>query len=356
MSSISNNNYNEHVFEMALPRIQQAEIWKSEGPEINADAARLQKLFDSKDVDGYQEELDKLKSTGRQFRMTEGHVFEILDDPSAHMNVPIKIQVKEGCLTWYFEAPHDITKQSFRDEVFLSAGLGHVGVDHARFRYMRGTNSLHVKQMHTDESESQKNHNHYVLDKGQLFTPERFKAHIDGFVKAEQELNLMGDDGKEKFLTQGEADQIVKAYTEHWEKITAKDNTGLSILERMQDLNRKRWTQEDRHEHVKYNYLLNTVTSCDEEKESEQYLSQKSFFTIKPDWPLAKRIEAVGRAMRGGFSNRAHVRQMAGSKLPPLPELKEMDDKVQKRAIPQKQEKSITQEESTTKDSEVKDS
>lgn len=359
--------YNSHVFETELPRVPQARLWKL---EKSRDAVDLQRLFDKATenkedpilcknyIDKYQEKLEKLQSEGnRNFTLTKGKVFELVDDPEQKtMNVPIKIQVKEGVLTWYFCAPMDQTKQSFRDEIFLSAGLAQVGVDDSCFRYLRGTNSLHVKKMHTDESESLFNHNHYVLEKGYDYTPERFKQHLDGFVKAERELFSAGfleGETPEKFLTQEEADAIVKAYTQHWEKINqradepdeteAQKHAKKSLLEEKKELGQKRLTREDKHEWVKYSQLVHSVISSGFEKvgeevvpvadknkrrESETYIRKNDHFTINPDWELPKRIEAVKDAMRGGFSNRAQVRQMTNSPLPALPEITQMNDEV----------------------------
>ncbi len=407
------DEYNSHVFEVTLDRKPEAELWKL---QQNKDTEKLQNLFNlatqykddkvkcSKYINEYQATLDQLQSDGkREFTLTKGKVSELVEDP-AHktMKVPIKIQIKEGVLTWYFEAPMDQTTQSFRDEVFLAAGLAQVNVDHARFRYLRGTNSLHVKKMHTQEAESLMNHNHYILDKGEDFTPERVKQHLNSFVQAERELtkkgyiqNASSEVGKEKFLNQAEADAIVKKYEEHWNKITKTFDTvkvkqldnptdgwttqvGVSELEEKKELGQKRLTKEDRNEWVKYNNEFNTVTASGFKKvdnpidgwttvvqkdqildptfervenpadgwttvvpthalpgekdefmmESKTYINQKSHFTINPEWPLTKRIEAVKKAMRGGHSNRAQVRQMEHSNLPELAEINKMNDAV----------------------------
>jgi hypothetical protein len=332
---------NAHVFFAQLPREQVTKLYRSEGPEVNKDVARLQELFDKSQIDAYDKELKRLQKTGRQFRLTEGHVFEVFKDNPKEIGVPIQMTIKEGVLTWYFMAPHDQTSQEFRDETFLCAGLGHVNVDNAWFRYYRGSNAVHVEKMHTHEGESMFNHNHYILAKGQDFTPERLKQHLDGFVKAERELGYVVDqNGKkvEKILTQEEADEIVRQYTEHWKKITAKpDKNTPSILERCKELGQKRLTREDKHEWVKGNYQYNTVESEAEkiegnvkelQTERETYLSQKGFFTIDPNWPLPKRIKAVLKAMRGGHSELAHTRQTGYSKYPIKPAPKDTNDAV----------------------------
>jgi len=201
--------------------------------------------------------------------------------------------------------------------------------------------------MHTNEKESLMNHNHYILDKGKDFTPERFKQHLDGFVKAERELAEAGiikdgDSNGGKFLTQAEADQLVEAYTQHWNSInTVKGDSSTTELEEKKELGKKRLTKEDKIEFVKYNHQFNTVISegykKDEEGnvvksggklESETYLKKNAHFTIDPSWPLNKRISAVKDAMRGGFSNRAQVRQMEGSPLANLAEIQRQNDEV----------------------------
>lgn len=345
---------NAHVFFADLPRQQETKLYRSEGPDVNKDVARLQKLFDESQIDTYDAELKSLQKTGRQFRLTEGHVYEVFQDNPSTLKVPIKMSIKEGVLTWYFISPHDQTSQEFRDETFLCAGLGHVNVDDAWFRYYRGTNAVHVEKMHTHEGESMYNHNHYVLAKGQDFTPERLKQHLDGFIQAERELGYVVDqDGKqvEKILTQEEADEIVKQYTEHWKKITAKPDANTpSILEKCKALGHKRLTMADKNEWVKGNYQFNTVEAeadveVDSEKkktvkvtkkERETYLGQKSFFTIDKNWPLEDRILAVLVAMRGGRSELAHSRQTGYSKFPPKPVPKDTNDAVNVEAIRKK--------------------
>lgn len=190
------------------------------------------------------------------------------------------------------------------------------------------------------------NHNHYVLDKGLDFTPERFKQHMNGFVKAQKELaeaQYIDHDGK--YLSQQEADAIIESYREHWEKINCTMGETLKTeLQIKKEMGQKLLTREDKHEWVKYGNLVDEVIAEGYEKiftyddgkmlvraqgaamESQTYLGQASYFTVDPTWDLERRIEAIKRAMRGGFSNRAHVRQIDGSAFPCLAEVSVKND------------------------------
>lgn len=302
------------VFNIILHRVPVTTVWKSEGAEVNPHAAQLQELFDD-NVEAYQSELKKLENEGHKFRLADGRVYELLESTET-MEVPIKLQIKEGTITWYFLAPNDVTKQSFRDEVYRSAALAHLKVKNACEKYLRGTNSLHVKKMHTNESEAGLNHNHYRLLDGHDVTPEDLRQHLMGFIEAEQNQKLFvdGSAGKktEKYLTLEEANAILGKFEEHWTVITHKGPAKTinvngkplklpqrekSLLEEYKAKEYAKWTPEDIEEWEKYKDLEQPCRSIDNTK------------------PFEEQLKAAEKGMRSLRSEVAHERQMAGSRL-----------------------------------------
>lgn len=331
-------------FQVNLPRIQVAEKWRSEGAEVNEKVAHLQRLFDENIDNGkaYAEELARLKSEGHQFRLTRGKVYQIFESDKT-LDVPIRLQIKEGVITWYFIAPQDKTKQKFRDEVYESAGLAHLKVDHACEKYLRGTNALHVKKMHTKETEALYNHNHYRLMEGHDVTPTELRQHLMGFVEAQRKLELFVDSeggGKtEKFLTTDEAEEILKQYEEHWLRITHKGdakNVALddgrimklparesSLLEEYKTKELAKWDAEDWAE---WNAYKGLEQPC------------KTIFQ-SDDLPLATLRTAAQKAMRGIRAEFADTRQIKGSKLQTKATVVEKDDEIAALAAKDKTDK-----------------
>lgn len=335
------------VFEVNLNREHNTPIWRSEGAEVNADVARLQKLFDENVDDGkaYADELEKLKNDpnrNRNFRLTEGKVFELFPSEQT-LKVPIKLQVKEGVITWYFIAPHDVTKQDFRDEVYRSAALAHLRVENACEKYLRGTNALHVKKMHTSEEESGLNHNHYRLMEGHDVEPKDLRQHLMGFVQAQKELKLVAGD-KEKYLDKEEAEEILRQYEKHWTIINHKGEAKTveiagekidlpkrekSLLEEYKAKEMAQWDDDDRAEWEQYKHLEMPCRS------------------INPDTPVEVRLEAAAKGMRGIRSEVQHQRQIQGSRLKVLKTNYKMDDAVKETpeqlALRQRESKSLPQ-------------
>lgn len=295
-----------------MPRNPITKIWDSHDPEESPLAKKLQALFDQGLNERYDLELNSMKEAGAKFRMTDGRVFEIIDANNT-LSVNIKFQVKGGTLTWYILAPKDETHQSFRDEVYAAAGLAHHEVTNHCEKYWRGTNSLHVKLMHTKEEEAGFNHNHYRM-KDCHADPQAVYEHLFGFVKAQQDLGLKHADGTEKFLTEQEALQIYQNFEKFWfvsrhvgPAKTIKLNDEMVYLEAkdISDVDAYKKTPEQ------------LFTKEDLEEWETNKHKQDPCTTDYEDWDkftVSERLALISAGMRGLGSELAQTRQLAGSK------------------------------------------
>ena len=217
-------------FEVQLSRVQIAKVWRSEGLETSPKAAKLQALFDqgmSRQYEAQKEFYEKQENGGSKFRLTGGKVFELFASEKT-IEVPIRFQVKGGTMTWYFIAPKDETHQSWRDELYMAAGIGHLRVNKHCEKYWRGSNSLHLKKMHTRESEDELNHNHYRLENDIDAAPMHVWQHLSGFVEAQREIDearklgslALSAEGPltDKFLNAEEAREISRLFNIWWTK------------------------------------------------------------------------------------------------------------------------------------------
>lgn len=335
------NDLSNPVFECLLNRVQDAPMWRSEKTK---EANILQALFDKANTDDiensdpnqptYEKVREKMESEGKKFRLTEDQIWQIFPTDET-LKVPIRLQIKEGTITWYFEGPMDVTTQEFRDEVYLSAGLGHLKVKNACEKYLRGTNALHVLKMHTSEAEAGLNHNHYRLEgKHGDVTPTDLREHLTGFVEAEKALHLTvkGSAGeeKEKFLDMEEVESIIRDYEKHWAIINHKGpaqtveihgemiqlpyRPTTSILEEYKESEHAKWTPEDEQEWEEFKGL---EAPCRELQGVE--LSKL---------PLEKQIEYAKKSMRGLKSENALLRQVPGSKHKVIKTKYKKDDKI----------------------------
>ena len=299
------------VFETVLPRHQITKIWDSHGPEESPLAKKLQDLFDQGLNEQYDLELKSMKETGAKFRLTDGKVFQIIDSNNT-LSVKIKFQVKGGTLTWYILAPKDQTHQSFRDEVYAAAGLAHHEVtDHCE-KYWRGTNSLHVKLMHTKEEEAGFNHNHYRM-KDCDADPQAVYEHLLGFVKAQKELDLIDAEGKEKFLTKEEALQIYKSFEKFWiVSHHAGPEKTIKLYDEFIHLPAKDVSDVDAYKKSPEQvFTLEDV----EEWETNKH-KQDPCTTDYEDWDkftISQRLALISAGMRGLGAELAQTRQVAGS-------------------------------------------
>lgn len=298
------------AFNILLERKQEMLIWRSEGPDECPEARELQALFDAGKASEYEARRAELESEGHQFRLTKGKVFQIHDCPRT-LSVPIMFQVVDGTLNWYFIAPMDVTKQEDRDELYQSAALGHLSVDDHCERYWRGTNSLHVKKMHTKEEESEFNHNHYRLDGETEATPKHVEQHLRGLVLAQRRMGLIDKDGNEKFLTMREAAKITHQFAIHYfkthyvgpERDAEVDGEIVHVL------------AHDVSEIDVFHALPEHKFTPEDLREWEEHRHEESpCVSIPEGLSLSEVLGAISAGMRGLGSELAQTRQIAGSK------------------------------------------
>ncbi len=316
-------------FEIILQQKPAAALWRSESPTTSAKAARLQELFDMGLGAQYDSEKAEMEKQGAMFRLTKSQVFEIFPSEKT-MEVPIKFQVKGSTLTWSFLSPMDETHQEFRDELYQSAAVGHLAVkDHCE-KYWRGTNSLHVKKMHTNEAESGYNHNHYRIKDDRDATPIDISQHLTGLVQAQREMGLMvqGKGGlREKFLDLNEAAEISHKFSVRWAQINhVGPAKTLTIGGEVVNL-------PERAESIVSEYRRDPsqlFTKEDEIEWAQNKGKEQPCATISPTLPIVEKLEAVKVVgmLRGMGSEFAQTRQLAGSAYKVSATVVEREDKV----------------------------
>lgn len=223
------------------------------------------------------------------------------------IQVPIKFQVKGGTITWYFISPLDATRQEFRDELYQSAALGHLKVDGHCEKYWRGTNSLHVKKMHTKLEEAETNHNHYRLENDRDYSPITVTQHLFGLVEAQQEMGLFEDKTKiEKFLSLEEALEISHQYNLFWTEMNhvgaahvAKVGAKTLHLPARKESLMSRYKQLPEH-----TFTPEDIAEWEANRDKEEPCR-----AISPLSPLQERLQGVKAGMRGIGSELAHTRQ-----------------------------------------------
>lgn len=252
-----------------------------------------------------------MEKKGANFRLTRGKVFQITDSNKT-IDVPIIFQVKGGCMTWYIKAPMDETHQEFRDEVYESAGLGHLRVkDHCE-KYWRGTNSLHVKKMHTNESESGFNHNHYRM-KDRDVDPVAVYEHLHRFVDAQREMELIDSSGREKFLDHDEATKICEKFKRFW---IVSTHVGPETTVRLGD-EEIRLPAREKSIIEEFKESPGQRLTPEDIEEWERYKEKENPCLIINNWEsltVAQRLKAIAEGMRGLGSELAQTRQVYGSK------------------------------------------
>jgi hypothetical protein len=142
-------------------------------------AVVLQQLVS--DTSAYESKLEEFGALGYKFRLTDGKVYEISEGKKT-CELSIKFQVKGSVITWAFIAPRDETYQEFRDLLYGSAAKAHDKVEAGCEKYYRGSDSYHLKKMHTSAQEAGFNHNHYRLSNGLDVTPKEVAEHLREFV------------------------------------------------------------------------------------------------------------------------------------------------------------------------------
>ena len=167
------------------------------------EAIELQALVKANNKAEYRKKIAEFKNRAvdpKEFRITKGIVYE--SRPSdEEITVEVALQIKGHSLTWYFwaEGSMDQYSQEFRDGLYFAASKCHKQVTNGCDLYYRGSNSVHIKLMHHDETESNHNHNHYRLLNNKPYTPTEFNQHLDAFKDS---------DVHDEFFMPGEIDEI----------------------------------------------------------------------------------------------------------------------------------------------------
>lgn len=309
------------TFESFLPRDQVAPCWM---PIKTHEAVDLQNTLNHCVDPNFNEVEEKLKSYQKEnhfFCLSEGQFYEV--NPGNFKPVQIKIQVKEGTITWYItNAQLNETTQEFRNQVFRTAALGHLLVKRACNKYYRGTNSMHIKRMHTSETESSLNHNHYRVENDHV-TPAQFQEHLYGFLEAQKAYGFA-----DNFLTQREADDLIKQYENFDAQQNIKDDGVKTRRETFHEREQLKWTDLDIQE-------LNANKAIEEPCKAQRMnvplngkkitvTTTTSTLTIWPsDWINhqdvldSSALDIISQAgSEGQKSDLAQTRQIQHSKLP----------------------------------------
>lgn len=137
--------------------------------------------------------------------------------------VLVVVATYKNSINWLVLGEMNKDGQKFRDEIYACAALAHNQVDRGCGKYYRGTNSVHVKRLHSDPFESMYNHNHYPLG-GKLgadfdvcdfpddVTPAEFRAHVMEF--ARQDAKMHG--GKSRFLSEKKAAKLADEFDKNY--------------------------------------------------------------------------------------------------------------------------------------------
>lgn len=204
-------------FNIDLENLQRTKLWTFKTTDF---ALELQSLLDKNDRVGYVSRLKELSNPTdgtppHRFSKTDKVVYEMLDE-GKEIEIPIKLQVKNSVITWYFSAPKDRTHQSFRDLIFTTAAKAHASVNNSCETYYRGTNHYHLKVMHTHEGEAGFNHNHYRTANDGPITPEEFYQHLMAFCAQSE--------GRQFIPTERERDEIILKFALYWAEFNTDIN------------------------------------------------------------------------------------------------------------------------------------
>jgi hypothetical protein len=313
------------TYEHYLPRAQISPCWKS---IESTEAKQLQEILE-RTKNGDFKELDnkilEFMEDDHFFRLTEGKFYEVV--PGDYKEVRLKIQVKEGTINWYFaDIGHDETTQEFRNQVFRTAALGHLLVDGACAKYYRGTNAMHVKRMHTSENEAKINHNHYRVHDNHV-TPAQFKAHLEGFLKAQKAYDI-----ENKFLSEAEVVELIAEYQDFDNQLDEKDSNLKTKRELFHEQEQLKWSELDKKELNKNKPIeepceaQEMIIPLNEKQISIETKSHRKEKILPRDWVThldvldKSALDIIAKAgSEGQKSHKAHTRQLEGSSLPVLP-------------------------------------
>lgn len=131
--------------------------------------------------------------------LEKSHCVKLPDSSIDH--VFIKLQVRCDVITWYIQGE---STQAFRDTLYTLAAASHRRMQKACDGYFRGSDSLHIKRMHTHFGESAVKHNHYRFLEGEV-TPEILRNHLNG---------ILAQEGGSDFLSEHEINEIVDKYSD----------------------------------------------------------------------------------------------------------------------------------------------
>lgn len=187
--------------------------------------------------------------------MAPTEIYEQLGDQTPQgwdkeTRVFVVVATYRNTINWLVLGEMNKDSQKFRDEIYLCASRAHNTLERGCGKYYRGTNSVHVKRLHSDPFESMYNHNHYPLGglKGADFdaqttpmdvTPDEFRQHILAFAQADKEMHA----GVPRFLSAYDANRIAAEFRKNYEKEIAAIDKGKDE----QDSGRE-YTKEDLEE------------------------------------------------------------------------------------------------------------
>ncbi len=153
----------------------------------------------------------------------------------------VVVATYRNTINWLVLGEMNKDSQKFRDEIYVCASRAHNTLERGCGKYYRGTNSVHVKRLHSDPFESMYNHNHYPLGglKGADFdartfpddvTPEEFTQHVLAFAKADKEMH----GGIPRFLTEFDARRIAEEFRKNHVKELAAQKKAAEELAKEQ--------------------------------------------------------------------------------------------------------------------------
>ena len=145
------------------------------------------------------------------------------DAPQSEKYISIKFKVKGGVITWLFGTPkdEDETCQEFRDILYATAADAHEQVEFGCDKYYRGSDTYHIKKMHSCAYEVNFNHNHYRMTHGKDITPKEVSEHLRAF--------LAHPNGKLFFPDHKEVDYIIRIFGEYWYGWTTTKGREISL-------------------------------------------------------------------------------------------------------------------------------
>ncbi|MCH9757101.1 MAG: hypothetical protein K0U37_07930 [Gammaproteobacteria bacterium] len=271
-------------------------------------ARELQRLVDANDNAGYESKRLEFEEAGEEFRLTKGIVFESRHE-GEEMEVEIAVQVKGTSLTWYFWTPDggmDEYPQEFRNKLYNAAAECHRSVENGCDLYYRGSNSVHIKLMHHQETESNNNHNHYRLKNNQHYQPHDFNQHMRAFT---------GHEMHDTFFEAGEVDALCSEFAAFHQVWTAEQEDAPSLSEQYQSEPEQKLTLGDTAEIRIFGHQQEPcridVAELKFDYEAARRLLEASLNTDGED---SEEFEALCEQMEQEYQDLIAYRQLGGSR------------------------------------------